>query len=221
MPDDPAQVISPDEHPYLKERTGEDIITASGTTLLRGADDKAGVAIIMDMAHFLVSHPDCTHGKIRILFTPDEEIGRGVDKLDMDRLGANFGYTLDAGERGAFEDETFSADGVQVVFHGVSAHPGYAKDKLVNAIKVAAAFVDALPKGEWSPEATEGRYGFVHPVRSSGNAEKMTVDLIIRDFVTSRLAAYEAHLKGIVRRRHWPVFPAPRRISRSRNNIAI
>jgi tripeptide aminopeptidase len=197
LPDDPAQIISQGEHPYLKERTGEDIITASGTTLL-GADDKAGVAVIMDMAHFLVSHPDCAHGKIRILFTPDEEIGRGVDKLDMDRLGASFGYTLDAGERGAFEDETFSADGVQVVFHGVSAHPGYAKDKLVNAIKVAAAFVDALPKGEWSPEATEGRYGFVHPVRSSGNAEKMTVDLIIRDFVTSKLAAYEAHLKGIM-----------------------
>jgi tripeptide aminopeptidase len=197
LPDDPGQIISPKEHPYLIEKVGEDIITASGGTLL-GADDKAGVAVIMDMAHFLMSYPGCKHGKIRILFTPDEEIGRGVDKLDMPRLGATFGYTLDAGERGAFEDETFSADGLQVVFHGVSAHPGYAKDKLVNAIKVAAAFVDALPKGEWSPEATEGRYGFVHPVRSSGNAEKMTVDLIIRDFVTSRLAAYEAHLKGIL-----------------------
>ena len=113
----------------------------------------------------------------------------------MQRLGANYGYTLDAGERGSFEDETFSADGLQIVFHGVSAHPGYAKDKLVNAIKVAAAFVDSLPRDEWSPESTEGRYGFVHPVRSSGTAEKMTVELIIRDFVTSRLAAYEAHLK--------------------------
>jgi tripeptide aminopeptidase len=197
LPDDPTQIISPQDHPYLKEKAREDIITASGTTLL-GADDKAGVAVIMDMAHFLMSHPDSAHGKIRILFTPDEEIGRGVDKLDMQRLGASFGYTLDAGERGAFEDETFSADGVQIVFHGVSAHPGYAKDKLVNAIKVAAAFVEALPKGEWSPEATEDRYGFVHPVRSTGNAEKMTVDLIVRDFVTSRLAAYEAHLKGIM-----------------------
>jgi tripeptide aminopeptidase len=194
LPDDPGQVISPLEHPYLKERVGDDIITASGTTLL-GADDKAGVAIIMDMAHYLVAHPECRHGKIRILFTPDEEIGRGVDKLDMKRLGAQFGYTLDAGERGAFEDETFSADGLEIVFHGVSAHPGYAKDKLVNAIKVAAAFVEALPKGELSPESTEGRYGFVHPVRSSGNAEKVTVELIIRDFVSSKLAAYEAYLE--------------------------
>jgi tripeptide aminopeptidase len=194
LPDDPAQIISPAEHPYLRERVGDDIITASGTTLL-GADDKAGVAVIMDMAHYLTAHPDCRHGKIRILFTPDEEIGRGVDKLDMERLGAHVGYTLDAGERGSFEDETFSADGLEIVFHGVSAHPGYAKDKLVNAIKVGAAFVDSLPKGEWSPESTEGRYGFVHPVRSSGNAEKMTIEFIIRDFVSSKLAAYEASLK--------------------------
>ncbi|MHA4810569.1 peptidase T [Flavitalea flava] len=190
-------VISPREHPYLQMKKGEDIITASGSTLL-GADDKAGVAVIMDMASFLVSHPEIKHGKIRILFTPDEEIGRGVDKLDMQRLGADFGYTLDAGERGAFEDETFSADGVKITFHGLSAHPGYAKDKLVNAIKVAAGFVDALPKDEWSPETTEGRYGFVHPVRISGIAEKVQVELIVRDFYTNKLAAYEAHLKDIM-----------------------
>ncbi len=197
LPDDPTQILSPAEHPYLKERIGDDIITASGMTLL-GADDKAGIAVIMDMTHYLMTHPECRHGKIRILFTPDEKIGRGVDKLDMQRLGAHFGYTLDAGERGAFEDETFSADGLQIVFHGASAHPGYARDKLVNAIKVAAAFVDSLPTGEWSPESTEGRYGFVHPVRSSGNAEKMTVELIIRDFLSSKLAAYEAYLKDLL-----------------------
>lgn len=195
LPDDPTQILSPREHPYLEDKLGEDIITASGATLL-GADNKAGVAVIMDMTQYLVQHPECRHGKIRILFTPDEEIGRGVDKLDMQRLGASFGYTLDAGERGSFEDETFSADGVQIVFHGVSAHPGYAKDKLVNAIKVAAAFVDSLPRDEWSPETTEGRYGFVHPVRSSGTAEKMTLEFIVRDFFTAKLAAYEAALKN-------------------------
>lgn len=190
-------VISPQEHPYLLTKKGEDIITASGSTLL-GADDKAGVAVIMDMACFLVNHPEIKHGKIRILFTPDEEIGRGVDKLDMQRLAADFGYTLDAGERGSFEDETFSADGVKITFYGISAHPGYAKDKLVNAIKVAGNFVDALPKDEWSPETTEGRYGFVHPVRISGIAEKAEVELIVRDFYTYKLAAYEAHLKDIL-----------------------
>jgi len=194
LPDDPSQVISPREHPYLGTKKGEDIITASGTTLL-GADDKAGVAIIMDMVHYLVHHPGCRHGKIRILFTPDEEIGRGVDKLDMQRLGADFGYTLDAGERGAFEDETFSADGVKIVFHGVSAHPGYAKDKLVNAIKVASFFLDSLPSDEWSPETTEGRFGFVHPVRIEGIAEKVTLDFIVRDFFTAKLAAYEEYLR--------------------------
>jgi tripeptide aminopeptidase len=197
LPDDPLQVISPLEHPYLETKIGEDIITASGTTLL-GADDKAGVAIIMDMAHYLVLHPQFKHGPIRILFTPDEEIGQGVDKLDMKRLGADFGYTLDGGERGALEDETFSADGVTITFHGISAHPGYAKDKLVNAIKIAGHFVDSLPKDEWSPETTEDRYGFVHPVRISGTAEKAVVEFIVRDFVTSRLLAYEEHLRDKV-----------------------
>jgi tripeptide aminopeptidase len=197
LPDDPAQVISPREHPYLGKKKGEDIITASGTTLL-GADDKAGVAVIMDMAQYCMNHPEYRHGRIRILFTPDEEIGRGVDRVDLERLGAEFGYTLDAGERGTFEDETFSADGVKISFHGVSAHPGYAKDKLVNAIKVAAHFLDSLPGDEWSPETTEGRYGFVHPVRISGIAEKVVVDLIIRDFITARLTAYEEHLRSKV-----------------------
>jgi tripeptide aminopeptidase len=197
LPDGGGQVISVREHPYLAERVGDDIITASGTTLL-GADDKAGVAVIMDMVHFLTRHPEVPHGKIRVLFTPDEEIGRGVDKVDLVWLGADFGYTLDGGERGTLEDETFSADAMTITFHGISAHPGYAKGKLVNALKVAAYFVDSLPKDEWSPETTEDRYGFVHPVRLSGIAEKAVVELIIRDFYTTRLAAYEAHLRDKV-----------------------
>jgi tripeptide aminopeptidase len=194
LPDDPAQVISLLDHPYLASRIGDDIITASGATLL-GADDKAGVAVIMDTVHFLKQHPEVRHGKVRIVYTPDEEIGRGVNKLDMGRLGADFGYTLDAGERGTLEDETFSADAMTITFHGVSAHPGYGKDKLVNALKVAASFIDSLPTGEWSPETTDGRYGFVHPVRMSGMAEKAVAELIIRDFYTAKLAAYEAHLR--------------------------
>lgn len=194
LPDDPTQVISPADHPYLRKKIGEDIITASGTTLL-GADDKAGVAIIIDMAHYLLTHPEVKHGAIKILFTPDEEIGHGVDKVDLKKLGADFAYTLDGGERGSFEAETFSADAVTITFHGVSAHPGYAKDKLVNAIKVAAFFLDLLPKDAWSPETTEDRYGFVHPVHIEGMTEKVTLQFIIRDFYTHKLAAYENSLR--------------------------
>src|SRR4249920_2987854 len=194
LPDDPEQIIKTADHPYLLEKRGNDIITASGTTLL-GADDKAGVTIIMELAAYLVQHPELKHGKIRILFTPDEEIGRGVNKLDMKKLGADFGYTLDGPELGSFEEETFSADSMQFVFYGVSAHPGHAKDKLVNAVKMAAAFIDELPMDEFSPETTEGRYGFVHPVRMEGGPEKMRVDFIIRDFNTAKLRAYEEYLK--------------------------
>ncbi|MBC7828818.1 MAG: peptidase T [Chitinophagaceae bacterium] len=194
LPDDRTQIISPDEHPYLKQKTGEDIITASGTTLL-GADDKAGVAIIMDMANYIMQYPGLKHGTIKILFTPDEEIGRGVDKLDLKKLSADFGYTLDAGERGAYEDETFSADGITITLHGVSAHPGYAKNKMVNAMKVAAAFLDSLPEDHLSPETTENREGFVHPVHIDGIAEKVTLQFIIRDFTTPKLNEYEEFLK--------------------------
>ena len=197
LPDDPTVVITTHEHPYLKERIGDDIITASGTTLL-GADDKAGVAIIMDLAHYLINHPEIPHGKIRILFTPDEEIGRGVNAVDMQKLGASFGYTLDGGERGHLEGETFSADAATVTFHGISAHPGYAKDKMVNAIKVASAFVDKLPRNEWCPEATEGMQGFVHPLHIEGVLEKATVSFIVRDFDTAQLAAHEERLRALV-----------------------
>ncbi len=196
LPDDTSVVISTKEHPYLKERIGDDIITASGTTLL-GADDKAGVAIIMDLANYLIQHPEIPHGAIRILFTPDEEIGRGVNKVDMQKLGAQYGYTLDGGERGHLEGETFSADGVKVTFHGISAHPGYAKDKMVSAIKVASAFVDKLPRNEWCPETTEGKQGFVHPVHIEGVLEKASVSFIIRDFDTAMLAKHEERLKAL------------------------
>jgi tripeptide aminopeptidase len=193
LPDDPEQVITTSDHPYLLEKIGDDIITASGTTLL-GADDKAGVTIIMELASWLMGHPEIKHGKIRLLFTPDEEIGRGVNKLDMKKLGADFGYTLDGAELGSFEEETFSADGMHFIFYGVSAHPGHAKDKLVNAVKMASAFIRELPSDEFSPETTEGRYGFVHPLKMEGTAEKMRVDFIVRDFNTSKLQAYEQYL---------------------------
>ncbi|MFV0606938.1 MAG: peptidase T [Niabella sp.] len=198
LPDDPSQIISPRNNPYLKEKIGEDIITASGTTLL-GADDKAGVAIIMDMANYLSIHPHIKHGTIKILFTPDEEIGRGVNKVDIQKLGADYGYTLDGGERGSFTDETFSANGVMIEFLGISAHPGFAKDKLVNAIKVAGTFLDLLPKVAFSPETTEGREGFVHPVHIDGNAEKTTLEFIIRDFETGKLQLHETQLEQIAK----------------------
>lgn len=196
LPDDTSQVIRMNDYPYLRQQIGRDIITASGLTLL-GADDKSGVAIIMDMAHYLMQHPELTHGTIKILFTPDEEVGRGTDKLDMQKLGADFGYTLDGGELGTYEDETFSADGVTINFFGISAHPGYAKGKMVNALKMAASFIANLPATEWCPEATEKRTGFVHPVHIEGVPEKATVELIVRDFITEQLVVYEERLRSM------------------------
>lgn len=197
LPDDVSQVIRTVDHPYLKERLGDDIITASGTTLL-GADDKAGVAIIMDYVQRMVLNSDLKHGTIKILFTPDEEIGRGVDHVNIEKLGADYGYTLDAGERGSYEDETFSADGATINFYGVSAHPGYAKGKLVNALKIAGDFLNRLPKGEFSPETTEGREGFVHPVTMGGVAEHAWVKFIVRDFDTAKLVEHESSLRSIM-----------------------
>ncbi len=197
LPDDTTQVITTTKYPYLKERIGDDIITASGLTLL-GADDKAGVAIIMDLVNYLTQHPEIKHGKIRVLFTPDEEVGRGVEKVDMKKLGAEFGYTLDGGERGALEGESFSADGAVAVIHGISAHPGYAKGKLVSAIKIAGEFIDALPKTSWSPETTEGRQGYIHPMAIDGQIEKTTVKFIIRDFETALLKEHENRLEAIL-----------------------
>ena len=197
LPDDEAQIITVEKHPYLKEKIGDDIITASGLTLL-GADDKAGVAIIMDFAHFIMKNPHIEHGKIRILFTPDEEVGRGVEHLDMKKLNADYGYTLDGGELGSIEDESFSADAVEVTIHGISAHPGYAKGKMKHAIKIASEFIDELPKDSWSPETTTGREGFVHPTSISGVLEKATVGFIIRDHDTTKLKVYEDRLQEIL-----------------------
>lgn len=197
LPDDPSQVLRMSEYPYLQKKIGDDIITASGTTLL-GSDDKAGVAIIMDLANFLVTHPEVKHGEIKILFTPDEEVGKGTAKVDMKKLNADFGYTLDGGDAGALEDETFSADGVQVIIHGVIAHPGYAKGKMINAMKIAGHILDALPKDRLSPESTEGKRGFIHPVGIQGIAEKCTIEFIIRDFETPGLKKKEDFLRTLV-----------------------
>lgn len=196
LPDDNTQIITTERHSYLKTKIGDDIITASGTTLL-GADDKAGIAIIMDFTQFLVQHPEVKHGKVRILFTPDEEVGRGVDKLDMSKVNADFGYTLDGGQLGDIEDETFSADAMKFVFNGISAHPGYAKNKMINAIKLASELVDSLPKNRWSPETTSHREGFVHPVSIEGGLEKATVQFIVRDHETLKLAEYENELERL------------------------
>ncbi len=196
LPDDSTQVLSVKAYPYLQQHIGSDIITASGLTLL-GSDDKAGVAEIMDFANFILTNAAIKHGEIKILFTPDEEVGKGTDKVDLKKLAADFGYTLDGGDLGSLEDETFSADGVQLIIHGVSAHPGYAKDKMVNALKIAGEILVALPKGEWSPETTDGKQGYVHPVHLTGIAEKATIDFIIRDFDAKKLADHESKLKVI------------------------
>jgi tripeptide aminopeptidase len=174
------------DQPYLSQHYGHTIVTASGDTLL-GADDKAGVAAIMDAVNYLLQHPEIPHGKIRVLFTPDEEVGRGVDKLDMKKLDAEFGYTLDGGEAGYVEGETFSADACKVTVTGISAHPGYAKGKLVNALRVASHLVSLLPQDRNCPEATEGREGFVHLVTMEGSAEEVKLNFIIRDFETAKL----------------------------------
>ena len=197
LPDDPTQIITTKEHPYLLEKIGEDIVTASGLTLL-GADDKAGVAIIMEVAKRLMQDPSILHGGVKILFTPDEEVGRGVEHVDIKKLGADFGYTLDGGELGSFEHETFSANGVEIIVHGVIAHPGSAKGKMVNAVKIIGEFLAALPKDHLAPEVTEGLEGFVHPTDIKGGAEKAAVKLIIRDFKTERLSEYQASLKDIM-----------------------
>ena len=198
LPGDTSQVIRFNEHPALKNQIGNDIITSDGTTLL-GADNKAGVAEIMDAAHFFINNPDVKHGTIKILFTPDEEIGRGVDNVDIKKLGADFGYTMDGESAGCIEDETFSADGATITIHGVSAHPGYAKGKMEHAIKIAAAIVDRLPKEGCSPETTSGKQGFLHPISIEGALEQATLSFIVRDFTEEGLKEKEALLEGIVR----------------------
>ncbi|MDK1387739.1 peptidase T [Sinorhizobium sp. 8-89] len=193
---DPQQVIRVSDNPELGNQIGNDIITTDGTTLL-GADDKAGLAEIMTAAQFLVDNPDVRHGTIKLLFTPDEEIGRGVDKIDLKKLGAEFGYTVDGETAGHIEDETFSADGVEIPIRGVAIHPGFAKGKMENAIKIAGAIIDRLPK-DIAPETTAGRDGFVHPIGVTGSMEKATLGFIVRDFDEAGLAVKEAMLEDIV-----------------------
>lgn len=196
LPDDPSLVLRVIDSPYLKHHLNSGVITASGLTLL-GSDDKSGVAAIMEAALFFMQNPVVKHGTIRILFTPDEEVGQGTAKVDMQKLGAQFGYTLDGGEAGSLEDETFSADGATITINGVITHPGYAKDKMINALKVAGAVLEALPKTEWSPETTEAKEGFVHPVSMNGIAEKATIQFIVRDFTLAGLKAHHQRLKQI------------------------
>lgn len=196
LPDDPSQVITVKDHPYLSKRIGDDIITASGLTLL-GADDKAGVAIIMQLAQELMNNSSHIHGDVRILFTPDEEVGRGVDKLEMDKLNADIGYTLDGGPRGSLEGDTFSANSMTIRFKGVSAHPGYAKGKMVNAVKVMSYFIDQLPPASFSPETTSGSQGFVHPYNLKGQLEESSVDFLIRDFDTQNLKKHQKVLTDL------------------------
>lgn len=198
LPGDRTQLIRAAEHPALADQIGHDIITSDGTTLL-GADDKAGVAEIMDAAHFLINNPQIKHGPIKILFTPDEEIGRGVDKVDLKKLGADFAYTMDGASPGDIEDETFSADSATITIEGVSTHPGYAKGKMEHAIKIAAAIVDRLPKNTCSPETTEGKQGFLHPVEISGTLEQATLGFIVRDFNDEGLKEKEALLESIIK----------------------
>jgi tripeptide aminopeptidase len=188
LPDDQTQILRMSEHPDLKNQLGNDIITASGTTLL-GADNKAGVAEIMDACYQLVNHPEIKHGKIRILFTPDEEIGRGVDKVDIKKLGAYAGYTIDGESAGNMENETFSADGAKLIIHGISSHPGFAKGKMESAIKIAGQIIARLPD-ELSPEGTDNMQGFVHPVGIEGHVEQATINFIIRDFEETKLKAH-------------------------------
>ncbi len=196
LPDDVTQVLTTRISPYLKEHINQGIITASGLTLL-GADDKSGVAAIMEAALYFIQNPSVKHGDIKILFTPDEEVGQGTAKVDMGKLGAQFGYTLDGGEAGSLEDETFSADAAAITINGVIVHPGYAKDKLVNALKIAGTVLEALPKNEWSPETTSGREGFVHPVAVNGISEKATIQFIVRDFAEAGLQQHHNRLKKI------------------------
>jgi len=195
LPGDPRQVIRVADHPVLNDLVGHDIVTSDGTTLL-GADDKAGIAEIMAAAEFLVSNPDIKHGTIRILFTPDEEIGRGVDKVDLEKLGADFAYTMDGETAGTIEDETFSADAVEITIKGVAMHPGFAYGKMENAIRIAGAIIDRLPK-DMAPETTKGRDGFIHPTGLSGVMEKASLSFIIRDFTEDGLKRKEALLEDI------------------------
>ncbi len=189
-------VITVKDNPELKDMIGYDIITTDGNTLL-GADNKAGVAEIVDAINYLITHPEIKHGDIKVCFTPDEEVGRGTEKIDLKKLGAKYAYTIDGSSLGELETETFSADAVVVKFIGKNIHPGYAKNIMINSIKVASYFISSLPKEALSPETTDGREGYVHPTSFNGNEEFTTVKFIIRDFETAKLKEHEELLKKL------------------------
>ena len=196
LPDDPTAVLRVADMPYLGECLGHDIITASGTTLL-GADNKSGVAAIMTAAEWLMTHPEIPHGAIRIGFTPDEEVGQGTQHFDVAKFGARYAYTMDGGSRGELEFESFSADAITITFRGLNTHPGYAKGHMVNAIKLAARFIERLPGDRLSPETTAGRDGFVHPYVVDAGVDRTSVKLLVRDFVTDGLAEKEQWLQSL------------------------
>lgn len=197
LPNDKTQIIRFAEHPDLAAQVGNDIITTDGTTLL-GADNKSGLAEIMDAATYLMQHPEVKHGAIRILFTPDEEIGRGTDKVDMKKLGAKYGYTMDGESLGHLENETFSADGVTILVKGIPTHPGFAKDKMEHSIKIAAEIINRIPKDK-TPETTEKKQPFIHPVAINGGLEQVEIKFIIRAFDTPTLKALEQELEEITK----------------------
>lgn len=194
---DAPVMIRQQDHPDLAAQVGNDLITASGTTLL-GADNKAGVAAIMAAAEYLLANPNLPHGRIRLLFTPDEEVGKGTANIDMARLDATYGYTIDGESLGTLEDETFSADGVSIVIQGVSTHPGFAKGKLENALKIAGDVLAGLPQQHLSPETTEGKEGFVHPTHMEGNQDRVVLEFIVRDFTTVGLHEHETLLQNLL-----------------------
>lgn len=196
LPKDTTKVIDAANNPELLDMIGMDIITTDGTTLL-GADDKAGIAEIIDAMNYLILHPEIKHGKIRVCFTPDEEVGRGTEKFDVQKFGAKYAYTIDGSTRGEVETETFSADAVVIKFHGKNVHPGYAKNKMINSVKIASRFLELLPKETLSPETTEKREGYVHPTSVIGNETLTTIKFIIRDFYADKLKEFEDFLKGL------------------------
>jgi tripeptide aminopeptidase len=198
LPDDPAMVLRASDDAALAAQIGNDIVTASGLTLL-GADDKAGVAEIMAAVDHLLAHHEIPHGTVRVCFTPDEEIGRGADRFDVTAFGADSAYTLDGGSRGELEYESFSADAMTVTFHGFNTHPGYARGRMVNAIRAAGAFVASLPADRLSPETTEGYEGYVHPYVIEGGTERVTVRVLLRDFETARLREQQAMVEALAR----------------------
>jgi tripeptide aminopeptidase len=192
----PPVVIDAAGNPELQSMIGLDIITTDGTTLL-GADDKAGIAEIIDAVNYLILHPEAKHGKICVCFTPDEEVGRGTEKFDVEKFGAQFAYTIDGSTRGEVETETFSADGLVIKFKGKNVHPGYAKGKMINAVKIASSFLELLPKERLSPETTEKREGYVHPMQINGNETETVVKFIIRDFDAEKLKEFEDFLRTL------------------------